>query len=360
MVDGGPIAYGPEMPTVEEAITALETYHTQKPKRAAEKSLVNENQTANQNKQTMSDNIKATSIGKIIADDTDISDGDIIKKITGTITGIFDPKKGGDGDKQWEFQNATLKDATGSIKITFSKCSQPLSAKGKTVTIISKKSDAHGWNGIKVEDKTYTKNQGKSNEEEVSERILKITPTAEITYEGGTPSATQSSGGSAGPSNTNGPARDLSIHPQNIILNTLMLHQHCHKMTAEAYPIEKGKLSEESQRAYVSSVFIEAVKQGAAIDFATRNAKPAPPLMGYPPVPTDPSKWKEAVIPKGANAGKTLEEIDDDTLRAFHEFYEGKKDTGNMAKCVGQAMKDRNLLPPDESGETADSGGDPW
>lgn len=337
MVDSGPVAFSQKYLQPGDAVQAIEN------------PLVNEKQT--KNKTNMSDTSKAVTIKEIL--DTDkYDDQQIVKCVSGTIIGIFDPTKGTGANGEWEYQNGTLKDATGQIKVSFSKCSQPKSAKGKKITMSSFKTEKHGWQGVKVADSSYEKD-GKT----VNERVLKITPTATIEYEGGAPSESSSSTGGSGKPGQSQPQtvskyeHDLSIHPALIVGNILSLHLAVHKQVTAEYPIKKGEVSEETQRAYVSSVFIESVKQGAGIDYVRRQAKPAPPLAGYPPPPEDPSEWKTCIMPKGNYEGKTIADIPDDKLLEYYNKYQEAKSQSALAKCIYQAAEDRKILPQDEPEE---------
>jgi hypothetical protein len=47
-------------------------------------------------------------------------------------------------------------------------------------------------------------------------------------------------------------------------------------------------------------------------------------------------------------AGKKLSEIDNETLKVVHKYFDDKKLNTDLAECVYQAARDLNLFPPTE------------
>ncbi len=303
--------------------------------------LVNENQ-ENQNKQQQPENTimsKPVLISKIL-DPDEFADKAIIMCIEGTLTKLYDATTGDD----YEYQNGEFKDSTGkTIKITFSKCTQPSTAKGKKVTISAVKSDKHGWQGLKVEDKTYT-----SKGKEVSERIIKVTATAQIEYGGASSNEGSGSSGSGKPQSVGTGSGTQSqpksdIHPKKAIGDMLLLHVAITTLVNETYG---EKISDAAKQGAVATLFIESAKQGLVWDFEKRNAKELP--KQYPPAPKDPKDWKNCVIPKGEFEGKTLEELPEDRLLELFNVLDDKGSNTPFAECVYQAAKDRDVLPKDD------------
>jgi hypothetical protein len=287
---------------------------------------------------------------KELLDKEEFPAGAVVMAVAGEITGLFKIRKGTGSSGDYEYQNGKLKDATGEIEVCFSKCSQPDSAKGKKVTITSKTTN-HGFQGIKIEDDSYEKDG-----ETKHKRILKITPSADIVFVGGAPTGSTQSGGQAGPAQSGGGQTsgfDLSKHPLVIVDDIAALHSVIVDVVSSQYE----KSSEALRQSYTATLFIEACKTGCAVDFIKRYKKPK---AGYPAPPSDPSKWKECILPKGPFEGKTLADVPDDKLLEYYNYYMEKKDEGNMAKCVYQAAKDRDLLPKDEPQTEEEGGDDPF
>lgn len=306
------------------------------------KTLVNEIN-KQQQQQNMAD-LKPKAF-KILLDKEETSDGEIVKCIRGTIKSLYPVKKGEGQSGPYEFQNGTMTDEAGTdMKVTFSNNTQPPSAKGKKVTITSQKSDQHGWQGIKVVDSSYTKNN-----DTVNERVLKITGTGKVEYDGGTPSGGEKpSGGSSGGGEQTRPASN--VHPIVILKDIVSLHAKVVDLVNEIY-------GDKVQPEYYATVFIEACRQGCQHDAVKRLAAPVP--VTYPPAPKDPTKWRECVIPKGELAGKTLEEIDNETLMEFFvmcdEHESPKVKNGAFAECVYKAAEDRGLLKPKDTPQDPDN-----
>jgi hypothetical protein len=235
------------------------------------------------------------------------------------------------------------------MKVSFSSNTQPESAKGRMVTITSSKSEQHGWQGIKVVDSEY---QSKKTNETVKERVLRITATAKVEFDGGAPAQTGSDprpqgGGSSGPTQ---PARP-SKHPLLMLQDIIALHGRVVDLVNEIY-------KEQAKTEYYATVFIEACRQGLQWDAVKELSKPI--VKTYPPAPKDPNQWKECIIPKGSNEGKTLAEISDEDLMKLHTYYDNhdtpKVANGPFAECVYQAARDRKLegakpIPPETTGD---------
>lgn len=277
--------------------------------------------------------------GKIKGEDYD--DGQVVLCIAGTITGLYEAKKGETTNGPWEFQNGTMKDAEGTeIGISFSKNTQPMTAKGKKVTIRSVKSDQHGWNGVKVEDQKYTP---KGKDEEVTKRVLKITASAEIIYDGGA-AQKPSNPAQSKPSDTS------NTHPENVLADIVNLHTRCAHYIGQAYPDSgEGAISPEARQAFVSSVFIQACRQGLDLNYMDRASKPVPPKIT--PAPSDPKQWATCMIPTGSKAGKTLKELDDEQMKKLYDSCKDSKTA--FGKCVQQAAEDRGLLKQEQEENAA-------
>lgn len=262
--------------------------------------------------------------------------------VRGTITKLYQAKTGEGGSGPYSFQNAELKDATGTIKVTFSSNEQPMSCKGKVVTIRAFKSDKHGWVGLKVEDREF-----EQNGEPKQERQLKVSGTAEIEYAGATTGGGGGGGGGNAANTKQPPAKanggtDTAKpprHPRLFLEDAVALY-------CDIVALVNEKFQDAHPEGAVSTLFIEAAKNGIVYDYKAQAAKPLP--VKYPPTPTDPSEWRKCYIPSGELAGKTLEQISDEKLNALFDYYDGKGANTPLAECVYQAARDRGLLPPPE------------
>lgn len=289
----------------------------------------------------MTDTIKTKTIAQIL-DPESFDDGQAVSRVTGVITTIFDPKKGED----YEYQSAKLKDDTGEIEISFSKCSQPKSAKGQPVTFTSVKT-AHGVQGVKVADSTYT---SKKTNETVSKRILKITPTCEIVYEGGALAQPASTPAPAGKAQSSQPQPQGSRFQTDMLNDLADLQLSCflQTITKIGAAIEKEGMVVSDHMDNVcsmaTSLFIQSERAGLANMWRAGAVK----AVTYPPTPKDPSQWRECYVPKGKLQGKTLAEVPDADLLALFSYYDGKKDNGAFAENVYRAAHDRGILPKSE------------
>jgi hypothetical protein len=281
---------------------------------------------------------------KILSEDYD--DGQTVFTIAGTLSALYPVKKGEGAKGPWEFQNGKMKDSEGTeIDISFSSNSQPTSAKGKKITIRAVKTDQHGWNGIKVEDQSFTP-QGQN--EPVNKRVLKISGSANIEYDG--EAASKPAGGtgaqSGGGQQSSGFAATAGMHPELFLMDITNFHMRCHYYAEQAYPDEAatdGKPAVNNtalRQSATASIFIEGVRHQMHINYGENAKKPIP--VKIPPAPKDPAQWKECVIPKGEFMGKTLAELPDDKLMAFYDALKGK-DTP-FSNCVEFAADERGLL----------------
>jgi hypothetical protein len=120
-----------------------------------------------------------------------------------------------------------------------------------------------------------------------------------------------------------------------------------------------GKVTdEETLRAYVSSVFIEANRKGISIG---KSEPKSEPKVEEPKAELDPNNWASAIVPEGHPkfkelGGKKLAEIGKPALTKLYQYFLEKGFTTPFAKCIEQAAIDFNLDAPIE--EEADE--IPW
>lgn len=287
--------------------------------------LGNENQ---QEETNMSDKPNPIPFSRLLNKD-EFSKGDVVRAVKGTIKKLFSNiRKGGDGDRTYEYQDGILVDGEGKeIKITFSKCTQPSSAVGKSVYIRAISTE-NGTKGITLEE--Y---EGK--------RSIKITPSAEIEYSGGGGGGgAAGTGGSSSAQSQHSPGMAKSnVHPKEALKDMIDCHAAVALLVNEKYQDAPDAFKQGS----VNTIFIECCKAGLVADFAKRYAKKV-----YPPPPKDPAQWKECVMSSGQYEGKTLAEIPDADLLKYFEYYDKKEDNSPLAECIYQAARDRNILPKPE------------
>lgn len=273
---------------------------------------------------------KVTTVVQLL-DRDEYANGQTVMCVKGKLTGIFEKKSGENANGPWELQNGELTDSTGKIPVSFSGNSQPTSAKNRSVTISAIQSEKHGWIGVKIEDREYEKD-GKT----VRVRQLKVTSTGLVEYEGGTP---QESSSKPQQSNTS-PATTTpraTRHPSLFLKDAIKLHFDITILVNEAY-------GEKANKETVASLFIEACRNGYVHNYTEESDKPI--KKAYPPAPLNPKEWAKCVITAGVNEGKTLQDVTDEDLKKYFDFYDKKQDNSPLAECVYQAAKDRGLLPP--------------
>lgn len=269
----------------------------------------------------------------------DYEDKQIVMTIAGKITALYDIRKG----DTYEYQPGKMKDDAGTeMDICFSKATQPLTAKGKHVVIKSIKSDKHGWLGIKVEDQTFTK-----DDETVTKRLLKITASAEIVYDG---EAAQSSGKSKPTGEGKQQQQKTDGHPIVILDDLLALHRKCYEVVQAKY--SNANLPHEAQQPFVSTLFIEMCRQNQQHNFIERAAKPLPPKIT--PAPEDPKQWRDCMIPSGSMVGKTLKDLDAEGLTKFYDALKDKET--KFANCVKSAYEETGLLKARQDAEAKATG----
>lgn len=277
-----------------------------------------------------------------IKDKETFSDKEIVKLVKGKITKLFNPRKGGSGDDHWEYQSGELMDVTGKIEISFSKCSQPMSAKGQDVTFESQKTDNFGWQGVKVEDSEYDNKEG----EHVKKRILKITPTANIIYAGGTPQG--STGESKGETSKQQPS---NVNTKQAFSDLVALYKSCY---SEALNLDT-EITKNPQAlvAATATMFIESCRQGLAFDFQVKFSNKPPKKdkeeekeeeegkeekkEKKPPVEMSPAELKKIKIPKGEHAGTLVKDLPYEKLKDLYDAY-AEKDPPWQSP-VSQAVK---------------------
>jgi hypothetical protein len=272
---------------------------------------------------------------------------DIIKKVTGKITKLFPEKQHEGNYGPYTIQNGEIEVDGKPYKLAFWKNTQPESAKGRTVTLSSTRGK-HGLNGVTFEEESYKNKEG----QQIHNQVIKATASAKVEYDGlseepvriSTVGSKQRVGFSATPKSI------VSDNPEQALDQIVETHQYIDSLVRMAY---LGKVTdEETLRAYVSSVFIEANRKGISIS----KSEPKPEPKVEEPAAFDPSDWASVLVPSGSHKDKKLAEIGKPALTKLYQHYLAKGFNSPFAKCVEQAAIDLNLDAPVE--EEADE--IPW
>ena len=173
---------------------------------------------------------------------------DIIKKVTGKITKLFPEKKFEGSYGPTSVQNGEIEVDGQAYKIAFWKCTQPESAKNRTVTLSSTRGK-QGLSGVTFEKDSYEK-EGKK----IESLLIKVTASGKIEYDGVSEEPVRV---------TSTPKSIVSDNPEQELDKIVETHLYIDSLVRMAY---LGKVTdEETLRAYVSSVFIESNRKGISI-----------------------------------------------------------------------------------------------
>jgi hypothetical protein len=250
---------------------------------------------------------------------------DIIKKVTGKITKLFPEKKFDGQYGPTSVQNGEIEVDGQTYKLAFWKCTQPESAKNRTVTFSSTRGK-QGMNGVTFEEESYKK-EGK----EIKNLLIRVTASAKIEYDGESEEPARVS---------SAPKVIVTDNPLKAIDNIVEMHQYIDSLVRHAYKDVVD--DEETLRAYVSSVFIETNRKGI---YYTKTEKVEEPKVEEP-TKLDPKDWASVIVPSGSHKGEKLGEIGKPALTKLYQFYLEKGFTTPFAKCVEQAAEDFNLDAP--------------
>lgn len=254
---------------------------------------------------------------------------DIIKKVTGKITKLFPEKKFEGSYGPTSVQNGEIEVDGQAYKIAFWKCTQLESAKGRTVTLSSTRGK-QGLSGVTFEKDSYEK-EGKK----IENLLIKVTASGKIEYDGVSEEPVRVA---------STPKSIVTDNPEQELDKIVETHLYIDSLVRMAY---LGKVTdEETLRAYVSSVFIEANRKGISI---SKSEPKSEPKVEEPEVEElNPKLWAQVIVPSGSNAGKKLGAIGKPALTKLYQYYLEKGFTTPFAKCVEQAAIDFNLDAPIE------------
>ena len=254
-----------------------------------------------------------------------IEQKDIIKRVTGKVTKLWEPKTFNGPKGEFVIQGGEIEIDGQTYGLKFFNNNQEQSIKNNVVTLSSVRGK-HGLTGVTLEHESYEGKNGK-----VDRDIIKVTATGKLEFESEEPARVTAK-------------VIVNDNPTEALDKIVELHKYVDSLVRHAY---KGVEDEETLRAYVSSVFIEANRKGIAFKSEVKAEEPKP--VEPPKVELDPADWASAIVPSGSQKGKKLAEIGKPALTKLYEFYLEKGFSTPFAKCVEQAAADLDLDAPVET-----------
>ena len=264
-----------------------------------------------------------------------IEQKDIIKRVTGKVTKLWEPKTFNGPKGEFVIQGGDIEIDGQTYGLKFFNNNQEQSLKGNVVTLSSVRGK-HGMTGVSLEHETYDGKNGK-----VDRDIIKVTATGKVEFQNQNEEP---------PRVASTPKSIVTDNPEQELDKIVETHLYIDSLVRMAY---LGKVTdEETLRAYVSSVFIEANRKGISIGKSEPKSEP----KVEQPANFDPADWASVLVPSGSHKDKKLAEIGKPALTKLYQHYLAKGFNSPFAKCVEQAAIDLNLDAPVE--EDADE--IPW
>jgi hypothetical protein len=255
---------------------------------------------------------------------------DIIKKVTGKITKLFPEKQHEGNYGPYTIQNGEIEVDGKPYKLAFWKCTQPESAKGRTITLSSTRGK-HGLNGVTFEEESYKNKEG----QQIHNQVIKVSASAKVEYDGASEEPVRVAAT---------PKSIVTDNPEQAIDQIVETHLYIDSLVRMAY---LGKVTdEETLRSYVSSVFIEANRKGIHYSSKVEAPKKEEPKAEEPNENADINNWASAIVPSGSQKGKKLVDIGKPKLAELYEYYLAKGFTTPFAKCVEKAAEVFHLDSP--------------
>jgi hypothetical protein len=255
-----------------------------------------------------------------------IEQKETIKRVTGKITKLWEPKTFNGPKGEFEIQGGEIEIDGQRYGLKFFENNQNASILENKVVTLSSVRGKHGFTGVTLDHESFSKKDGTK----VDRDVIKVTKTGKVELGDGDEIPMSHP--------TDAPkAQAKSIgndNPTKSLDDLVMQHLYVNDLVRAAYA-KKG-YDEETLRSYVASVFIEANRKGICI----QASEPEPQY--------DPADWATVVIPSGSNKGKTLGGVGKPALTKLYAFYLEKGFNTPFAKCVEQAGMDLKL---DEGGE---------
>jgi hypothetical protein len=257
-----------------------------------------------------------------------IEQKDIIKRVTGKVTKLWEPKTFNGPKGEFVIQGGDIEIDGQTYGLKFFNNTQEQSIKGNVITLLSVRGK-HGLTGVSLEHESYDGKNGK-----VDRDIIKVTATGKIEFDRPSEEPARV---------TSTPKSIVTDNPEQALDQIVETHLYIDSLVRMAY---LGKITdEETLRSYVSSVFIEANRKGIHYSSKVEAPKKEEP-KAEEPEELNPKLWASALIPSGSNAGKKLGSIGKPALTKLYQYYLEKGFTTPFSKCVEQAAIDFNLDAP--------------
>jgi hypothetical protein len=259
-----------------------------------------------------------------------IEQKDIIKRVTGKVTKLWEPKTFNGPKGEFVIQGGDIEIDGNTYGLKFFNNTQEQSIKGNVVTLSSVRGK-HGLTGVSLEHESYEGKNGK-----VDRDLIKVTATGKIEFDQPSEEPVRV---------TSTPKSIVTDNPEKALDEIVEMHQYIDSLVRMAY---LGKITdEETLRSYVSSVFIEANRKGIHYSSKVEAPKKEEPKVEE----LDPADWASVIVPSGSQKGKKLAEIGKPALTKLYEYYLEKGFTTPFAKCVEKAAEDLNLDAPAEDSD---------
>jgi hypothetical protein len=254
-----------------------------------------------------------------------IEQKDIIKKVTGKVLKLWEPKtfKGPKGE--FTIQGGVIEIDGDEYGLKFFDRTEDVEKLEKQVVTLVSTRSKHGLYGVSLEHESYSKKDGTK----VDRDLIKVTKSGNIII--GDDNQEQLPAAKSTTNTTFTQIVQQIKDPVEAIENIIHLHLMTNDLVRAAYA-KKG-YDEETLRSYVSSIFIEANRKGIALVPKKEEASQE----------LDPEDWASAIVPSGSNKGKKLGEIGKPALTKLYEHYLAKGFDTPFAKCVEQAGNDLQL-----------------
>ena len=256
-----------------------------------------------------------------------IEQKDIIKRVTGKVTKLWDAKTFNGPKGEFVIQGGEIEIDGQTYGLKFFNNTQEQSIKGNVVTLSSVRGK-HGLTGVSLEHESYEGKNGK-----VDRDIIKVTATGKLEFDSPSEEPARVAK-SATPIVTDNPVKALD--------EIVEMHRYINSLVRHTY---KDVDDEETLRSYVSSVFIEANRKGIRY---TSSAPKVEEPKEEPKAEFDPEDWASAIVPSGSQKGKKLASIGKPALTKLYEYYLEKGFNTPFAKCVEKAAEALNLDAPTE------------
>jgi len=263
-----------------------------------------------------------------------IEQKDIIKRVTGKVTKLWEPKTFNGPKGEFIIQGGDIEIDGQTYGLKFFNNTQEQSIKGNVVTLSSVRGK-HGLTGVSLEHESYEGKNGK-----VDRDLIKVTATGKVEFDRPSEEPARV---------TSTPKVIVTDNPEKALDEIVEMHQYIDSLVRMAY---LGKITdEETLRSYVSSVFIEANRKGIQY-----SSKVEAPKKEEPKEELNPDDWGSAIVPEGHPkfkelGGKKLAEIGKPALTKLYEYFLEKGFTTPFAKCVEKAAEDLNLDAPVEEAD---------